>query len=351
MIDGHGDDIYRYEDLVKMNFSSNIFQHVDYTALKQHLIERFDVVGNYPEPQPRQLEKLIAQQEGISSECVLVTNGATEAIYLIAQQFHHSASVIPQPTFNEYADACRINHHIISFENTDDLAHLPKDRVYWICNPNNPSGNVLMKGFLDYVVRRSPRYIFVIDQSYEDYTKEPLLAYREMQNVTNLIILHSFSKRYGIPGLRLGYITAHPSTIHLLRSRITPWSVNALAIEAGLFLVQNGQPAIDDLDAYLAETERLRSQLRAIDGIRVFETKTNYMLCEIDTFSAKELKSYLIHEHGILIRDCSNFFGLSSQYFRVAAQLPEENDALVSAIKDFIESKKHKDFPPLASTE
>ena len=75
------------------------------------------------------------------------------------------------------------------------------------------------------------------------------------------------------------------------------------------------------------------------------------MLCEIDTFSAKELKSYLIHEHGILIRDCSNFFGLSSQYFRVAAQLPEENDALVSAIKDFIESKKHKDFPPLASTE
>ena len=339
MIDGHGDDIYRYDDLVKMNFSSNIFQHTDHTALKQHLMERFDVVGNYPEPQARHLEKMIAQQEGISPECVLVTNGATEAIYLIAQQFHHSASVIPQPTFNEYADACRLNHHIISFENTEDLRHLPKNRVYWICNPNNPSGNVLMKGFLDYVVRRSPRYIFVIDQSYEDYTKEPLLVAREMQNVANLIILHSFSKRYGIPGLRLGYITAHPNTIQLLRSRITPWSVNALAIEAGKFLITH-QPTPDSqwLTDYLAETERLRSQLRAINGIRVFETKTNFMLCEIESASAKELKSYLVHEHGILIRDCSNFFGLSNQFFRVAAQLPEENDALVKAISLFMSS-------------
>lgn len=337
MIDGHGDDIYRYDDLVKMNFSSNIFQHVDHSALKAHLLEHFDVVGNYPEPQPRQLERLIARQEGISPECVMVTNGATEAIYLIAQQYHHSASIIPQPTFNEYADACRQYHHIISFENTDDLTHLPHDRVYWICNPNNPSGNVLMKGFLEYVVRRSPRYTFVVDQSYEDYTTEPLLVAREMQNVPNLIILHSFSKRYAIPGLRLGYITGHPATIQLLRSLVAPWSVNALAIEAGKFLVS--QKAKDNsqwLTDYLAEAERLRNELRTINGLRVFDSKTNYMLCEIESVTARELKSHLLHNHGMLIRDCSNFLGLSDHFFRVAAQLPEENDALVKAIADFV---------------
>ncbi len=340
MIDGHGDDIYRYDDLVKMNFSSNIWQHADHTALKEHLMAHFDLVGNYPEPQPRQLEKLIAREEGVSPECVMVTNGATEAIYLVAQQYHHSASIIPQPTFNEYADACRLNHHIISFENTDDLSKLPKDRVYWICNPNNPSGNVLMKGFLDYVVRRSPRYTFVIDQSYEDYTKEPLLKAREMSGVTNIIILHSFSKRYGIPGLRLGYVTAHPNTIQLLRSRQNPWSVNTMAIEAGKFLIEHGHPVVDDLDAYLEETERMRGLLRAIPGIRVFETKTNYMLCEIEQSTARELKSYLIHEHGILIRDCSNFYGLSNQFFRVAAQKPEENDTLVAAVQEFVNSHR-----------
>ncbi len=339
MTEGHGDDIYRYGDLVKMNFSSNVYQHADHSALKEHLMERFDVIGNYPEPLPYELEKLIALHEGMSPACVMVTNGATEAIYLIAQQFHHSASIIPQPTFNEYADACRLNHHIISFENTEDLSTLPADRVYWICNPNNPSGNVLMKGFVNYVVRRSPRYMFVVDQSYEGYTKEPLLVAREMQDVTNLIILHSFSKTYAIPGLRLGYVTGHPNIIQLLKERQNPWSVNALAIEAGIFLLKQGQVAIPSLDDYLTEAERLRSELGKIEGIQVFETQTNFMLCEMDKGTSANLKQWLIHEHGILIRDCSNFYGLSNHHFRVAAQAREENDALLAAVAEYMKDK------------
>jgi threonine-phosphate decarboxylase len=338
MIEGHGDDIYRYGDLVKMNFSSNIFQHVDHSALKAHLTEHLDLINNYPEPRPRQLEKLIARKEGISPEAVMVTNGAAEAIYLIAHLFHHSASIIPQPTCCEYAEACRMFDHIISYENTEELTSLPADRVYWICNPNNPSGNVLMKGFVDYIVRRSPRYTFVIDQSYDCCTREPLLVAREMMGLPNLFIIHSLSKTYSIPGLRLGYITADPSLINLLRGLHQPWSVNALAIEAGRFLIEHGTPAVTDLDAYLEETERLRQSLRRI-GIRVFETKTNYMLCEISQTTAAKLKDYLIHEHGILIRDCSNFYGLSSHFFRVSTQLPEENDALVEAIRMFLERK------------
>ena len=335
MLEGHGDDLYRYGELVKMNFSSTIYQHADHSALKAHLAEHLDLINFYPAPRPRQLEKMIARKEGISPEAVMVTNGSTEAIYLIAQLFHHSASIIPQPTFSEYADACRMFGHIISYENTDELTTLPADRVYWICNPNNPSGNVLMKGFVDYIVRRSPRYTFVIDQSYECFTREKLLVPREMMGLPNLFILHSLSMTYSIPGLRLGYITADPSLINLLRSLRQPWTVNSLAIEAGLFLMQHDMPAITQLDDYLAEAERLRQSLRSIQGIRVFETKTNYMLCEITQGTASDLKNYLIHEHGMLIRDCSNFQGLSKHFFRVSAQLPEENDALVEAIREF----------------
>ena len=336
MIEGHGDDIYRYDDLVKMNFSSNVYQHGDRSGLRRHLAECFDMVGNYPEPQPYSLEKLIAFKEGISPAGVMVTNGATEAIYLIAQLYRGSASVIPQPTFCEYADACRTHNHIISYENTDELTQLPRDRVYWICNPNNPSGNVLMKGFMDYLVRRSPRYTFVVDQSYECYTKEPLLRAREMNGVANLLLLHSFSKTYGVPGLRLGYVTGDPSLIQLLRNLRQPWAVSSMAIEAGKYLLRQGQSVVPDLDGYLEETQRLRSELRQIEGLRVFVTKTNYMLCELDGVSAIDLKNYLIHRHGILIRDCSNFYGLSKHFFRVAAQSPDENDALVRAIKQYL---------------
>lgn len=336
-MEGHGDDIYRYQDLVKLNFSSNVYLHADHTALKEYLAQHMDLISHYPEPYPRELEQLIAKKLGIDPEGVMVTNGTTAAVYLIAQMFRKSASIIPQPTNTEYADACRINQHIISYENTTELTELPADRVYWICNPNNPSGNVLMKGFMDYIVRRSPRYTFVVDQSYESYTQEELLVPREMQGLPNLFILHSLGKEYGIPGLRLGYVTADPKLMQLLRDLRHPWSVNALAIEAGVFLVQHGQKAVADLGAYLQETERLRQALRQVKGIRVFETKTNYMLCEIDGATATDLKSWLIHERGILIRDCQNFSGLSNHFFRVSAQLPEENDALVEAVREFTE--------------
>ena len=339
MLDGHGDDIYRYDDLVKINFSSNIYQHADLSALKEHLAGCFHLIANYPEPQPRSLEKLIAQREGISPESVMVTNGATEAIYMIARLFHESASIIPQPTFSEYADACRINKHVISYESDDDALKMPRNRVYWICNPNNPSGNVLMKGFMDYVVRRSPRYTFVVDQSYEDYTLEPLLKAREMQGVSNLFLLHSLSKTYGVPGLRLGYVTSAPSNIQLLRNLSQPWSVSALSIAAGCFLLKHGKPVVDNLEDYLAETERLRTMLSETEGVRVFETKTNYMLCELERLSATELKNRLVHDYGILIRDCSNFFGLSNHSFRISTQQPAENDALVTAIREILKKQ------------
>jgi len=337
MIEGHGDDLYRYGDLVKVNFSSNIYQHVDLSGLTSHLAAIAPrLLTSYPEPEPRSLEKLIAEKEDIDPESVLVTNGATEAIYMIAELLHGSVSIIPQPTFNEYADACRMYRHIIAHENTTDLKNLPRDRVYWICNPNNPSGNVLLKSFMDYLVRRSPRYTFVVDQSYEGYTREPMLKASEMEDVSNLLLIHSFSKTYSIPGLRLGYVTGHPSTIQLLRSLRRPWSVGGLAIEAGHYLLTVGSPSVPNLKAYLAETERLRTEMRSIPGVRVFETKTNYMLCELETVQASDLKQYLIQSHGMLIRDCSNFFGLSSHFFRVAAQQPEENDALIAAIREYL---------------
>ena len=344
MIDGHGDDIYRYDaDMVRLNFSSNIYQQADHSALKAHLADNLHLLNNYPEPQPRSLEKLIALELGISPEAVMVTNGATEAIYLIAQMLHHSASIIPQPTFSEYADACRNNHHIISYENADDLTSLPSDRVYWICNPNNPTGNVMTKGIIEYIVRRSPRYTFVVDQSYEGYTLEPLIEPREVQDCHNLLVLHSFSKRFSVPGLRLGYVTGSPSTIQILRSLQHPWAVSALAIEAGKFLLKRTEPVIPDLASYLEETERLRTNLRKIDGIRVFETKTNFMLCEIEQSTSTDLKFYLIHEHGILIRDCQNFMGLSNHFFRVATQRPEENDVLIDAIRQYFKQLSEKE--------
>lgn len=340
MIYGHGDDTWRYGDAIKMNFSSNIYQKADLSELKTFLASRLDVIGHYPEPEPKELEGLIAEKLEIPANMVMVTNGANEAIYLIAQLYSGWTSIIPQPTYHEYADACKMFGHVISYERTDDLEVLPQDRIYWLCNPDNPTGNVLLKALLAYVIRKNPRFLYVIDESYADYTLQPRLQPKEMIDCFNVMFIRSMSKKYCVPGLRLGYVAASPIIIDRLRAIRQPWTVNALAIEAGKYLVEHDPQLLPDMNAYIAEAQRLKAGLEAIDGLMVMDTQTHYMLVNIDWANVLELKNWLVEHHGILIRDASNFHGLDDHCFRVAAQTPEENDALLNAIKAYQQEKQ-----------
>lgn len=325
------------QDELIIDFSSTIYPHANQRWLKMHLAEKMDCIGQYPPLYPDEVEALIAKQLGISEESVLVTNGCTEAIYLMARLYRGRTSIIPLPTYQAYADACRMYRHTISFEKTDDLSSLPENRIYWICNPNNPTGNVLMKGFMDYIVRRSKNYIYIIDQSCEYYTREGMLMPRELCDLPNVILLHSMSKQYCIPGLRIGYITAHPSIITQLREMRTPWAVNSMAIEAAKFLLEQGTSGVPNLDAYLSEAERLHSELEKIGGIKMLETKTNFMLGQLDNVTTAELKQHLLEHHNILIHDCSRYEGLNNYSFRVTARTPKDDDQLITAIRLYME--------------
>lgn len=332
---GHGDDAYRYGNQVKVDFSTNIYQQADLSGLRQHLADHFGVVAHYPEPATHQLEGMLAEWLGVPANTIMVTSGATEAIYLVAQLYAGWASVIPQPTFNEYEDACRTFNHLISYNTGDELELLPDDRVYWLCNPNNPTGNVIMRPLVNRIVRQHPRYIHVIDQSYANYTLSPMLEPRQLVDCYNIILIHSLSKRYCIPGLRLGYLFASPIIIGRLRELRQPWTVNALAIEAGKYLVANNPQVIPSLSDYLAEARRLHQRLSELEGVMVMDTATNFMLAHIDQGTTPHLKQWLIEHHGLLIRDASNFRSLDDHCFRVAAQTPEADDLLIEAIKAY----------------
>ena len=143
MIKGHGDDAYQFED-IRINFSSNIYSHADMSALKEHLCRHIHVIDSYPEPEPFSLERLIAEQLGIPADCVLVTNGATEAIYLVAQMVapQIGSFILDGPSFSEYADACRLYGLSSRSEDGNLATRENKDTILWLCNPNNPTGRV-----------------------------------------------------------------------------------------------------------------------------------------------------------------------------------------------------------------
>lgn len=340
MIYGHGDDLYRYKDMVRANFSSNIYQKADMTALKKHLADRLDLIANYPEPAPLSLERALADEAGVSTENVTVTAGATESIYLIAQDNVRRlgsggfTNVIMQPTFSEYADACRLSGSPV----VSNPAEAAGRRVNWMCNPNNPTGSVIPARDLLRMADERPDELFIIDQSYEHYTHEPAVSDAEAARRPNMILLHSMTKRFCVPGLRLGYAVACGETARRLKGLRHPWSVNALAIEAGLFMIGSKAEVIPALDGYLGEAQRLRRCLCGIEGISVSKTFTNFMLARIKGHTAARLKEYLVKRHGLLIRDASNFDGLDGSYFRVAAQDREADDALVAGIREFVDT-------------
>ena len=309
MINGHGDDAFRY-DHISINFSTNISQHANHSLLKAHLTGCFDLISNYPEPEAWTLERALARRLGLDEACVLVTSGATEAIYLIAQAYAHLPYDIDQPTFSEYEDACRMFG-----------LHEGKGGLGWICNPRNPDGHVYTEDELTRLT--ADHELLVIDQAYERYTRKAVC------HVPTAVTLHSLTKDYAVPGLRIGYVTAPAPVVERLRRYMRPWSVNALAIEAALFLLEHDELLMrPDLD----EAQRLNRRLNGLCGITALPTDTNFMLCRLEHHTAAEVKDHLARRHGMLIRDASNFRGLDEHYFRVAAQLPEENDLLVDVL-------------------
>ena len=323
MINGHGDDAYHYPEGITTDFSSNICPHADHSLLMAHLAAiGTQLIGHYPEPEAWTLEQMLADRHGISPQNVIVTSGATEAIYLVAQAFR-LRPVIPVPTFSEYRDASKL------FPCTDR-----KHSICWLCNPNNPTGQVYDHNLIEHLTEKHD--LVVIDQSYESYTKQFLFAPRWACRLPNVIQIHSMTKTYAVPGVRIGYITAPLCLTRILRRYLRPWSVGGFAVEAGKFLLQHNE-LIQRPD--FNETMRLWHALNTIDGITVMPTHTNFMLGKIRSekqVTSSELKDYLARQHRLLIRDASNFRGLSPYHFRVATQSPGENDALVSAISLFL---------------
>jgi threonine-phosphate decarboxylase len=355
VLTGHGDDIYKYKD-IRINFSSNVYNHFCHDGLYAYLASRMDCIRNYPPPTPSDLEKEIATLHNLSHENVIVTNGATEAIYLIAQAFAQASSLILQPTFTEYEDACKQYQkppspprgsllYTTDPSKWDTLLKellLSKELplgglggfLFWLCNPNNPTGQVIPKPILESAIASHPDTIFIIDESYAPFTMQPLVS-TSMSGAQNVLLLHSMTKEFAIPGLRLGYITGSAALLSRIRKCRMPWSVNQLAIEAGHYLLAHKSDYALDLPALMAERKRMSRELSAIDGITVYPSDTHILLCRIEGTTAAQLKDYLANNYGILIRDASNFQGLDEHYFRIAVQTPEENNHLLNILKEW----------------
>jgi threonine-phosphate decarboxylase len=153
----------------------------------------------------------------------------------------------------------------------------------------------------------------------------------------NGIVLRSMTKFFGIPGLRLGYALSSSTMAERLDAMGGPWSVNTLALAAGVAALQDSEHNLRTVEYIRQERHNLYDCLTELKQLKVYPSSANFILVEIiDGMSAMELRDRLMNQR-MLIRDCSNFLGLSPRFFRIAVRTTEENERLVEALKRILE--------------
>jgi len=333
MINGHGDE---YVGELEANFSSNVWYGADNSALCKHLYSQMYTIERYPDTEASSLKQLLAENNHIKTNQLLICNGSTEAFYLIANAFSGSKSSIVTPTFSEYADACRMHNHNVRLTNRTDLnTHIKivKPDLVWICNPNNPDGNCFETTEIIQLLTNYPDSIFVIDQAYIHFTQREICVVNEIHKYPNLIIVQSLTKRHAIPGLRLGYLMASGTIITRISQFRMPWSVNSLAIESGKFILENDNDGFQ-LQDWLCECDTLRIQIDSFECFKCVPSVTPYFLVKLNNGKASDLKAFLL-SHKILVRQATNFEGLEGEYIRICTLSKEKNDLLINKLNQW----------------
>jgi threonine-phosphate decarboxylase len=355
MIRGHGGDIYALArnlgcepgDIIDMSSNMNPLGSVP--ALIEHLRGNLTVLDALPDVDGKGLVEAFARVYGLSSEKVLVGNGTTQFIFSAPLALGMKKTVIFCPTYADYADACRTYNVDLNYVRAEDSNHFRPDLgalskslvnadTVFICNPNNPTGNLIERHELINLCKSHPMVRFIIDESYLAFTDEYDNTTMINNDLDNVIVLHSFSKIFCVPGLRLGFMIASPDNSACFKRLYQPWSVNSLAQSAGLFLL-NLSPVDDtfikETQAFVVEEHQLfRKRLEDIGTLKLFPSVTSFFLIKImEKYDATQLCSILAKDR-ILIRNCGNFEGLSDKYVRISLKSPEINAMVAQRLRE-----------------
>lgn len=319
--------------------------------MKDELRANFDVLlTEYPSGMA--VNTLLAGKYfGIRQEFVVVGNGAAELIKSLMASIDGNIGVV-LPTFEEYPnrlDRSRLvtfvpNNPNLRY-NADDLMHFFSNKAIstlLLINPDNPSGNFIPKDDVLALARwcQERGIRIVVDESFvdftDDYATSSLLQNNILLENSNMVVVKSISKSYGVPGLRLGVMASScTELIAVIKKDVAIWNINSFA-EFYMQIFNKYEHIYKAACAkFLNERRRFELELQKISFLRVIPSQANYFLCEVaDGFTAKELTEVLLNRYNILIKDCNNKTGLEGKnYIRVAIRNSEDNDTLINALK------------------
>lgn len=370
----HGGNIFQFaheqriEPYEVVDFSANINPLGPSQRGLDALNAQLRYISHYPDATNDDVLNAIADTYGMDKHQIIVGNGAAELLYAICRLPGYTGAFVPAPGFSEYKEALeasKIPVRDIFYRPREDDNGKPYFEVPYLAletfaaelkgqdgriivflgNPNNPDGTLLDKDHIRTVASmlKDANSLLVIDESFIDFVgNDPLQdnehSIRSLVNeFDNIIVVHSFTKFYAVPGLRIGAAFTNETLITQLQQYIPSWSVNTLA-------QAYTKAALNDVD-YIKRTKQelneerafMYNALDAIEGITVYPPSANFMLFQVNqegitaNYINEELKKY-----NMIVRNCDSYLGLTNHWVRIAIKDHDTNIKLVDKLTDIL---------------
>ena len=370
----HGGNIFQFaheqriEPYEVVDFSANINPLGPSQRGLDALNAQLRYISHYPDATNDDVLNAIADTYGMDKHQIIVGNGAAELLYAICRLPGYTGAFVPAPGFSEYKEALeasKIPVRDIFYRPREDDNGKPYFEVPYLAletfaaelkgqdgriivflgNPNNPDGTLLDKDHIRTVASmlKDANSLLVIDESFIDFVgNDPLQdnehSMRSLVNeFDNIIVVHSFTKFYAVPGLRIGAAFTNETLITQLQQYIPSWSVNTLA-------QAYTKAALNDVD-YIKRTKQelndekafIYNALDAIEGITVYPPSANFMLFQVNqegitaNYINEELKKY-----NMIVRNCDSYVGLTNHWVRIAIKDHDTNIKLVDKLTDIL---------------
>jgi histidinol-phosphate aminotransferase len=323
-----------------INLASNESPYGPSPRVSQTLRKELKSVGRYPDPRAVRLRRAIGEYLGIRDENVVIGNGSDELMDLICKAFLDLGDrvFIPTPSFSMYELACRANGGVPKFHQLSNFRWNPSElaragsgaKIVFLGRPNNPTGNAPSKRCLTELAGIAE--LMVVDEAYVEFDDGSVARWAVRRD--NVIVLRTFSKAFGLAGLRIGYAVGAPELIGVLERLRAPFNVNRIAQAAALAALADVDYVKRVVQKVKRERERLYRGLLKF-GLEVIPSRANFLMANVRSglgLSAPQFCDELAKRR-IFVRDLSSFRGAGLDWVRISVGKPVENEKLLNAIE------------------
>jgi histidinol-phosphate aminotransferase len=307
-----------------------------------------DNFNRYPDPLQFKVKKRLSEIKGVPPRNIFLGNGSDEAIDILFRAFCNPGSdnvITVPPTYGMYEVSANINDVEVrkiklttDFQlNMEGIAEAIDEhtKIIFICSPNNPTGNSINRNDTEAILANFNGLV-VIDEAYINYSRQKTFI-QELTEYSNLVVLQTLSKAWGLAGLRVGMAFASEEIIEIFNKVKPPYNINEASQSLALEALQNVEQVNNWIKETVAEREKLKSELNNLESVlTIYPSDANFIL--VKTIKPKEIYQFMVNR-GVIVRDRSKV-ELCEGCLRITIGTPNENELLIEAFKNFEELKK-----------